>query len=121
MNIKLIQLINSDYIICDLEELDEEPSVYMKNPYRVTDLTYWDYNEEDKHFPPPNAVFLRATTEKNIKDGVEHVTIQSDYAQLDQYPLFTNDRDILLNSDRLLTVVEPSTEIIKLYMELVSE
>ncbi len=121
MNIKLVQLINNDYIICELEELDEEPSLYMKHPYRVAELTYWDYNEEDKHFPPYNAVFLQSTEEKNIKDGKEMITIQSDYAQLTSYPSFTNDTDVLLNSDRIMTIIEPKPEIAKLYMEMIAE
>ena len=121
MNIKLIQLINNDYIICEYEELDEEPSLYMKNPYRVLDLTYWDYNEEDKHFPPDNAVFLRTIEEKNIKDGKEIVTIQTDYAQLVRYPLFTEDVDILLNSNKIMTIVEPCPEILTLYTQLISK
>jgi len=121
MNVQLLLLISNDYIICDLEELDEEPSVYMKNPYKVDPLTYWDYNEEDKHFPPENAVFLKATEEKNIKDGKETVTIQTDYAQLDKYPHFTNDDDVLMRSDRIITVVEPSPEILNLYTKLISK
>jgi len=121
MNIKLIQLINNDYIICEYEELDEEPSLYMKNPYRVVDLTYWDYNEQDKHFPPDNAVFLRTIEEKNIKDGNEHITIQTDYAQLLKYPLFTEDVDILFNSDKIMTIVEPCPEILSLYTQLISK
>jgi hypothetical protein len=121
MNIKLIQLINNDYIICEYEELDEEPSLYMKNPYRVVDLTYWDYNEDDKHFPPDNAVFLRVTEEKNIKDGKEITSIQSDYAQLLKYPLFTNDVDILLNSNKIMTIIEPQPEILNLYTQLISK
>ncbi len=121
MNIKLIQLINNDYIICEYEELDEEPSLYMKNPYRVVELTYWDYNEDDKHFPPDNAVFLQTTEEKNIKDEKEIVTVQSDYAQLLKYPLFTNDTDILLNSDRIMTIVDPLPEVLNLYVQLISK
>ncbi len=121
MNIKLIQLINNDYIICEYEELDEEPSLYMKNPYRVETLTYWDYNDEDKHFPPDNAVFLQAIEEKNIKDGKEMITIQSDYAQLFRYPLFTGDTDILLNSDRIMTIVDPLPEVLNLYVQLISK
>jgi hypothetical protein len=121
MNIKLIQLTNNDYIICEYEELDEEPSLYMKNPYKVEPLTYWDYNDEDKHFPPDNAVFLKTTTEKNLKDGKEITVVQTDYAQLDKYPSFTNDVDILLNSDKIMTIIEPKPEILQLYLKLVSE
>lgn len=121
MNVQLLLLISNDYIICDLEELDEEPSVYMKNPYKVDPLTYWDYNDEDKHFPPENAVFLKATKEKNIKDGKETVTIQTDYAQLDKYPHFTNDDDVLMRSDRIITVMEPTPEILDLYTKLISK
>jgi hypothetical protein len=121
MNIKIVQMITQDYIICDLEELDEEPSVYMKNPYKIDPLTYWDYKEEDKHFPPDNAVFLKSTVESNIKDGNETVTTQTDYAQLEQYPPFTNDRDVLFNSDRIMTVFDPTPEIVNLYTQLISK
>jgi hypothetical protein len=121
MNIKLVQLINNDYIICDLEELDEEPSLYMKHPYKVDELSYWDYNEDDKHYPPFNAVFLRKTEEKNTKKGEESIVVQTDYAQLTPYPPFTNDTDVLLNSDRIMTIIEPKPEIAKLYMELIAE
>jgi hypothetical protein len=121
MNIKLIQLTTNDYIICEYEELDEEPSLYMKNPYKVETLTYWDYDEDDKHFPPYNAVFLSKTEEKNIKNGKETITVQNDYAQLEKYPLFTNDVDILLNSDKIMTIIEPKPEILNLYTKLISE
>jgi hypothetical protein len=121
MNIKLIQLINNDYIICEYEEMDEEPSLYMKNPYKVSELSYWDYDENDKHFPPANAVFLQLMKEKNIKNDKEIITIQSDYAQLVKYPSFTKDVDILLNSDKIMTIVEPAPEIVTLYLQLISK
>lgn len=121
MNIKLIQLINNDYIICEYEELDEEPSLYMKNPYRVVDLTYWDYKEGDSHEPPENTILLGVSTEKNIKDGIETICTQTDYVQLEQYPKYTNDVDILLNSDKIMTIIEPKPEILNLYTQLISK
>ncbi len=121
MNVKLLLLVSNDYVVCDLEELDEEPSVYMKHPYKVDPLTYWDYNDEDKHFPPDNAVFLRTTEEKNIKDEKETITVQTDYAQLTKYPEFTNDDDVLMRSDRIITVVDPSPEVLNLYTKLISK
>lgn len=35
MNVALIQLINSNYVVCDLELLEEEPCYYMKNAYTI--------------------------------------------------------------------------------------
>lgn len=35
MNVALVQLINSDYVVCDLELLEEEPCYYMKNAYVI--------------------------------------------------------------------------------------
>lgn len=101
--------------------MDEEPSLYMKNPYKVSELSYWDYDENDKHFPPANAVFLQLMKEKNIKNDKEIITIQSDYAQLVKYPSFTKDVDILLNSDKIMTIVEPAPEIVTLYLQLISK
>ena len=37
MNVALVQLVNSSYVICDLELLEEEPCYYMKNAYEVTE------------------------------------------------------------------------------------
>lgn len=121
MNIKLIQLINNDYIICEYEELDEEPSLYMKNPYRVIDITYWDYKEDDSHECPQNAILVGTSEEKNIKDGIETITTQTDYVQLEKYPKYTNDVDILLNSDKIMTIIEPMPEILNLYTQLISK
>ena len=121
MNIKIIQLINLDYIIANLEELDEEPSVYLKNPYKIETLSYWEYNDDDGHVAPENTVFLNQITEKSIKKGEETYIKQFNYASLEKYPAFTNESDILFNSERLITVVEPKPEIAKLYMELISE
>lgn len=35
MNVALVQLINNDYVVCDLELLEEEPCYYMKNAYVI--------------------------------------------------------------------------------------
>ncbi len=37
MNLKVIQLNTGDYIIADVEQLEEEPSCYLKNCYRIVD------------------------------------------------------------------------------------
>jgi hypothetical protein len=114
-------MITEDYIICDLEELDEEPSVYMKNPYRIEPLTYWEHNEDDSHTPQPQSVFLNKIIEKVTHEGKEIVTTQYNYAVLSQYPQFTNDTDILFNSNRIMTVFDPTPEILNLYTQLISK
>ena len=78
MNIKVLQLITQDYVICDLEELDEEPSVYMKNPYKIIDLTYWEHNEDDSHVAQQPSVFLGKSVESSIHGGNESITNQYD-------------------------------------------
>lgn len=121
MNIKVVQMITEDYIICDLEELDEEPSVYMKNPYKIIDLTYWEHNPDDSHEPQQPSVFLSKSEESSTHDGKTTVTTQYDYALLQQYPQFTNDKDILFNSDRIMTVFDPTPEILNLYTQVISK
>ena len=49
MNLKVIQFTNGTHIIADVEELEEEPSCYLKNCYQITDseLTEWpQYSSE---------------------------------------------------------------------------
>lgn len=43
MNLKVIQFQNGDHIIADVEELEEEPSCYLKNCYLIVDgqLEQW--------------------------------------------------------------------------------
>lgn len=43
MNLKVLQLQTGDHIIADVEELEEEPSCYLKNCYLITDgnLVEW--------------------------------------------------------------------------------
>jgi len=129
MNIKVIQLITKDYIVCDLEELDEEPSVYMKNPFLVENLTEFEYSRDKrkrKHVQRPHTVLIDTVEYQETMlddDGneVEEISTEYEYAYLKPYPEFTNDRDILFNSDRIMTIFEPKPEIAKLYMELIAE
>ena len=51
MNLKVIQLNTGDYIIADVEELEEEePSCYLKNCYQIIDgdLREWPKYSSDR-------------------------------------------------------------------------
>lgn len=37
MNIAILHLVSNDYVICDLEMLEEEPCYFLKNAQRITE------------------------------------------------------------------------------------
>ena len=120
MNIKVFHMITGEYIICDAEELDEEPSVHMKNPYLITDLTFWDTDDEPSSVAPENAVFLNRFIDVSLRHNGKD-TEQIEYAELNRYPKFGSDTSILFNSDKILTIFDPLPGILNLYTQLISK
>ena len=79
MQIALIILKSGIEIITMAEQMDEEPSCHMKDPYKIRE------------------------------DGT-----------LEPWPRYTIDTDVMLYSDKIATIVEPTSELKKKY-ELVTK
>lgn len=73
MNLKVLQLVDGTHIIADVEQLEEEPSCYLKNCYLI--------NEETN--------------------------------TLDEWPRYSSEREALIFSDRILTISDPHSDIVK--------
>lgn len=93
----------------------------MTNPYRILDLAYWDYsNQERKNVPNPNALFIGTSEEKEIgKDGEVIVTTQSDYLLLEKFPKYTNQTQIYMRADDILTLCDPTNTMVEYYKKTV--
>ena len=79
MQIALIILKSGIELITMAEQMDEEPSCHMKDPYKI------------------------------MEDGT-----------LEPWPRYTIDTDVMLYSDNIATIVEPTSELKKKY-ELVTK
>lgn len=109
---------NQDYLIAEIEEREETPECLLTNPYRILDLSYWDYsNRKTKHVPEQGAVFVKKSEEKetNEETGEEIITVQSDYIVLQKFPWYTNQTQIYLRAEDILTICDPSHLVLESY------
>jgi len=119
--IQILCLKNLEYLIAEIEEREEIPECLLTNPYKITDLSYWDYsNQERTHIPNPNALFLGTSEEKeNGKDGEVIITTQSDYLLLEKFPKYTNQTQIYMRADDILTLCDPTNSMVEYYKKTV--
>lgn len=118
--IQLIVLKNNEFLISEVEEREESPECLLVNPYRVLDLSYWDYsNISKKHIPPEEAVFVRQTEEKEINEenNEEVITTQTDYIILEKFPKYTNQEQVYLRANDILTICDPEDLVIECYQK----
>lgn len=73
MNLKILQLVDGTHIIADVEQLEEEPSCYLKNCYLIDEETN----------------------------------------TLVEWPRYSSEREALIFSDRILTISDPHSDIVK--------
>jgi hypothetical protein len=118
--IQVIVLKDRDYLIAGIEEREESPECLLTNPYRILDLSYWDYSNRDtKHIPSEGAVFVKQSEEKELNEETgEHViTTQTDYIILEKFPNYTNQTQIYLRADDILTICDPSYLVLECYQK----
>jgi len=118
---QVIVLKNQEYLISQIEEREESPECLLTNPYRILDLSYWDYsNQERKHVINPDALFIGTSEEKETdKDGEVIITTQSDYILLEKFPKYTNQHQIYMRADDILTICDPSYSMLEYYQKIV--
>lgn len=117
----MIVLKNQEYLIAGIEEREESPECLLTNPYRITDLTYWDYsNQERTHVPHPDALFVGESEEKETgKDGEIIITKQSDYILLEKFPKYSNQTQVYFRAEDILTICDPSYSVVEYYQKTV--
>jgi hypothetical protein len=115
---QVIVLKNHDYLIAMVEEREETPECLLTNPYRILDLSYWDYSNRDKkHVPQEGAVFVKQSeeTEINETNGEQVITVQTDYIILEKFPNYTDQTQIYLRADDILTICDPTELVLECY------
>lgn len=119
----ILQLKSNEYLIADVEQMDEEPSCYLKNCYRIEEITYYEYsNEERKHVPPADGILILTREETDVsKSYGEIVTTEYYYVRLEKYPKYTKDNEALIYSNKILTISEPDEIIENFYKKTISE
>ena len=82
MNLHVIELVNNKIVVADVEELDEEPSCFLKNCREIIDT-----------------------------DGT--ITFR-------KWPLYTDETDTLIYSNRIVSISTPSDEVANLYKKVIN-
>jgi|TARA_Y100000289_G_scaffold8520_1_gene7578 small nuclear ribonucleoprotein (snRNP)-like protein len=82
MNLHVIELVNNKVVVADVEELDEEPSCFLKNCREIIDI-----------------------------DGT--ITFR-------KWPLYTDETDTLIYSNRIVSISTPSDEVSNLYKKSIN-
>lgn len=121
--IQILLLKNNKYIIADVEQLDEEPSCYLKQSFEITNEGYYDNENRKPHEPPTNGVLLskREYEEDWTKDdGTVKMVKYSDfeYAVMEKFPRYASENECLMYATEILTMFDPDEKILKLYNEL---
>lgn len=117
----MLCLKNQEYLISEIEERDEIPECLLTNPYKVIELGYWDYsNQERTHVPNPDALFIGKSEEReNDKNGEIIITIQYDYILLEKFPKYTNQTQVYLRAEDILTLADPTNLMVEYYKKTV--
>jgi hypothetical protein len=108
MTVQVIILKNNDAIISELEERDDIPDCVLINPKVI--CKNYVYDERD-HIP-----------EKSLEFGEElfsHSKSAAVYLTLDNFSDYTYQKQILIRSDDIFTIVEPREDLLKFYREMV--
>ena len=84
MNLHVIELINNSFIIADVEDLDEEPSCYLKNCREILEngddieLKKWPrYTDEVDTLIHSNRIVTISKPSEEVDKGVENKTLSA--------------------------------------------
>ena len=74
-----------------------------------------------KHHPQTYLIGKITEMEEEPNLLIENCFYVTPECQLEEYPLHSSQRDIFLTSDDVLTIMDPSLTVTKLYEEAISE
>lgn len=119
--IQVILLKNQEYLIAEIEEREETPECLLTNPYRIVDVSYFNYSNVDyQNNPDPDALFIDEQVETETRKDGEEVTItQSNYITLEKFPKYTNQTQMYMRAADILTICDPSHLVLEYYKKTV--
>ena len=107
LNPKLILLKSNESIVAEIEELDVEmglPDCKLINPFSVgTDYIY--EGEERWIADLPADDIIGKPCQKRVV--------------LERWPWYTDQREVVFNSDNILTILSPNAELLKAYIDVI--
>lgn len=123
--VKILLLKNgqlNDYLIGTVTELDEEPSIFIEQCYRIVECAEYGPDPEDlvkrAYSLEGNHVKISA---RKIDEGVDDKDwYVYEYAILTPYPKFASQRDLFLTSDSVFTILDPDKTILDLYKKQIA-
>jgi len=119
--IQILCLKNQQYLIAEIEERDESPECLLINPYKIENISYFNYSNNDyKNIPNPDALFVREQVETETdKGGEEVITTESEYILLEKFPKYTNQTQVYLRAEDILTLADPTHSVVEYYKKTV--
>lgn len=107
LNPKLILLKSNESLVAQIEELEVElglPDCKLINPFQVgTDYIY--DNDERWESDKPMDDYIGKPCQKKVV--------------LERWPWYTDQREIVFNSDNILTILSPNAELLKAYIDVI--
>ena len=119
--IQILCLKNEHYLIAEIEERDESPECLLTNPYKIENISYFNYSNNDyQNIPNPDALFIGEQVETETTKSGEEVTItESEYILLEKFPKYTNKTQVYLRAEDILTLADPTHLVLEYYKKTV--
>lgn len=118
--VKILLLKNgnlSDYLIGTVTELDEEPSIFIEQCYRIVECAEYGEDPEslEKRAYSLEGNHVKISARKIDEGAKEKDWYIYEYAILQPYPRYSSQRDLFLTSDSVFTILDPGKTILDLY------
>ena len=119
--IQILCLKNQQYLIAEIEERDESPECLLTNPYKIENLSYFNYSNNDyQNIPNPDALFIKEQVETETDKSGDEVTVtESEYILLEKFPKYTNQTQVYLRAEDILTLADPTHLVLEYYKKTV--
>lgn len=117
----MILLKDQKYLISEIEERDESPECLLTNPYLIDELSYWEYSNVDyKNIHNPDALFIGTKQEQEMNREGELLTVtESNYVLLEKFPKYTNQTQVYLRAEDILSLADPTHSMVEYYKKIV--
>ena len=122
--IQLILLKNAsnDYLIAEIEERDESPECLLTNARLIDKEIFCDhsYTPSSEHIPPKQSILISTSKQDKMGiDGVPYTSTTYEYITLQPFPFYTKQNQIYLRADDILTLADPSYDLLEYYKKTV--
>ena len=114
MNLALVKLITNETVICDLENLPEEPCYYLKNAYTYYDEgRLVDKKDLDEYLKTHPYAKIEESSSGVYGEDKEWVS----WIKLEPYIEQAKENSYLFYTNKIVTMTEPSTVLVELYLK----